>query len=304
MQQAQEAAYTTDYDYRAGSPHLKHERLHEHLVGRLRDVLNQTVARGLQPTLLEIGAGDGAFTEPVLAHGFRVTATEMARPSILRLERKFGSNPNFTVQFVDEDAPYPITSGKFSVILFVSVLHHIPDYIDVIKQITTHHLEPGGTLVTFQDPLWYPSLPRGTRLLSDTAYLLWRLPRGNYRRGFQTRFNRLRGNYDAIHTAEYHVARQGIDHEGLVRFISNQFDSVDILPYWSTQSGFWQRVGNRIGTKNTFGIVASGYRAGIKPQTLSSAQTTGGNGSATGAHVASQEADRFGNKLAVQATRT
>ncbi|MGH2530817.1 MAG: class I SAM-dependent methyltransferase [Thermomicrobiales bacterium] len=262
MQRVQELAHHADFDYRAGSPHLKHGQVFDLLVGRLRDVLAETKARGLPPTLLEIGAGDGAFVEPVLAAGYRVTATEMARPAIARLEQRFGGNPGFTARFVEDDTAYPIVEGRFSVILCASVLHHIPDYLGTIEQIISHHLEPGGAFISFQDPLWRPSLRRSTRLFSEAAFLSWRLGQGNYRRGFQTRLRRLRGVYDDTNvsdTAEYHAVRQGVDHQRLVAALADRFDEVTLAPYWSTQSGLWQRVGERIGTKNTFAVVARGY---------------------------------------------
>lgn len=263
MQQVQELAHAADYDYRAGSPHLKHERLHGRLVGELRAVLAETRARGLPPTLLEVGAGDGAFVAPALAAGFRVTGAEMARPAIARLERRFAGNPRFAALFVAEETPYPITDGRFAVVLCASVLHHIPDYLDTIDQVVAHHLEPGGMFVCFQDPLWRPGMGRAARLCSEAAYLSWRVTQGNYRRGIATRLRRLRGVYDDANisdTAEYHAVRQGVDQTRLVDFLSGRFDDVALTTYLSTPAGLWQRLGDRIGVHNTFAVVARGYR--------------------------------------------
>jgi SAM-dependent methyltransferase len=263
MQQVQELAHPVDTDYRTGSPHLKHQQLFATFVSQLREVLSDVVASGLPPTLLDIGAGDGAFVEPALAAGFRVTATEMSRPTIAKLQNRFGGNPSFTAYFVQDDEVYPIHDDRFSVILCASVLHHIPDYLNATDEVISHHLELGGTFLSFQDPLWYPSLHRSTRLFSEAAYLSWRLTQGNFRRGFQTRLRRWRGVYDDSNlsdTAEYHVVRSGLDHQNLIDFLSIRFESVHLFTYWSTQSGFWQRVGDRIGAKNSFAIHAREYR--------------------------------------------
>ncbi|MGH2562706.1 MAG: class I SAM-dependent methyltransferase [Thermomicrobiales bacterium] len=268
IQQVQELAHAADFDYRDGSPHLKHDRLFATLVGWLRAELVAATARDLPPTLLDIGAGDGAFVAPALAAGFRVTATEMSRPAIAKLERRFAGNPAFTARFVAGGAADPIgeADGRFSVVLCASVLHHIPDYLATIEQTLIHHMEPGGAFVSFQDPLWYPSMGRGTRLFSEAAYLSWRLARGNYRRGVATRWRHRRGVYDDANlsdTAEYHVVRQGVDHERLVEFLLHRFDDVVLSPYWSTHAGFWQRAGERIGAANTFAAVARGYRGRV-----------------------------------------
>jgi hypothetical protein len=187
----------------------------------------------------------------------------MARPAIKKLEARFGGHADFTALFVEDDTKYPLTNGRFSVILCASVLHHIPDYFETIDQLLTHHLEPGGIFLSFQDPLWYPSLHRGVHLFSEAAYLSWRLTQGNYRRGVQTRLRRLRGVYDDANvsdTAEYHVLRQGVDHQRLVDRLSTRFERISLSTYWSTQAGIWQRVGDRIGTTNTFALLADGYQ--------------------------------------------
>jgi SAM-dependent methyltransferase len=263
LQRLQELAHGGDFDYRAGSPHLKHRSLYDRLVSRLVCELEESRTRGLPPTLLEIGAGDGAFVEPALAFGARVTATEMSRPAIATLQRRFGANPAFAVAFVDDDTPPPFVDGRFSVILFASVLHHIPDYLGTVGDVIRHHLAPGGTFISFQDPLWYPSVGRGTRLLSEAAYLSWRVGQGNLTRGIQTRLRRLRGVYDDTQvsdSAEYHAVREGIDHQRLVKSLSGTFETVELVPYWSSQAALWQRLGERIGRPNTFALVARGFR--------------------------------------------
>jgi SAM-dependent methyltransferase len=263
MQRLQEAAHAQGYDYFAGSPHLKHRRLYEALVARLRVALRSTTERGLPPTMLEIGAGHGGFVEPVLASGWRVTATEMSRPTIAALQERYGTNPNFTAAFDADGSLAALVGRRFSLILCASVLHHIPDYLETIETAIIRHLEPGGAFVSFQDPLWYPSLARGTHLLSRAAYLWWRLGQGNYVRGVGTRLRRLRGVYDEANPSdmvEYHVVRRGVDQRRIVERLATRFERVSLIPYWSTPSDLWQRAGSASGLKNTFAVVALGCR--------------------------------------------
>lgn len=117
MQDIQESAYTDGYDYRADSPHLKHAKLSDRLTNRLRGDLRHVVANGLPFTVLEVGAGDGAFVEPLLATGATVTATEMSRPSIDALQARFGLNSAFDAVSDPDGSMEALEGRRFAVIL-------------------------------------------------------------------------------------------------------------------------------------------------------------------------------------------
>ena len=61
--------------------------------------------------------------------------------------------------------------SRFDLILYSSVLHHIPDYLGHIDAAAAGHLKPGGSLVSIQDPLWYPRVPKTSRSLTEAFYL-------------------------------------------------------------------------------------------------------------------------------------
>jgi SAM-dependent methyltransferase len=225
----------------------------------LRGVLEALRTRGLPCSVLDIGAGHGSFAEPLLAFGCRVTATEMSRPSVDYLRSRFGSNDRFSIA-LDEDGSMRSLGGQtFSLVLFASVLHHIPDY-DAALMTAASHLSAGGALISFQDPLWYPTLRVTSLRLSQAAYVWWRLGQGNYLRGLKTRWRRLTGVYDERDPSdmvEYHVVRQGVNQERVHAVLSPLFGKVDTFKYWSTQSAVGQRIGEALGADNTFGVVAT-----------------------------------------------
>jgi SAM-dependent methyltransferase len=258
VQRLQENAHGPSWDYRVGSPHLVHWELYDRLVGEVLNVLRRTRARGLPPTVLEIGAGHGGYTEPVLASGAKLTATEMSRPSLARLQERFGSNENFSSTF-DPDGSLDILGDQvYSLVLCVSVLHHIPDYEAFLRRATSR-LAVGGSFVSLQDPLWYPSVSRMTRRLDRLAYLSWRATRGQIGRGARTQLRRMLGTYDESNPAdmvEYHVVRNGVDQEALRTILQSSFEEVRLERYWSTQSRIFQRWGTRLSLKNTFMLVA------------------------------------------------
>ena len=262
IQELQEFAYGTGYDYRRGAPHLKHVKLYDWFASGLREELRRVAGLGLPVTVLEVGAGDGAFVEPLLATGANVTGTEMSRSSIEALQSRFGTNPSFEVLFDPDGSLAALGERRFAIVLYASVLHHIPDYLTAIAEACDRHLLPGGTLLTLQDPLWYPSLPRGVRGASEAMYLSWRLTRGHFLRGLASRARRMRNDLrpeEPGDMVEYHVVRDGVDQDSIKRLLEPRFDDVSVASYWSTHAAIWQSLGERLGLCNTFAVQARGH---------------------------------------------
>lgn len=262
MQELQELAYGAGYDYRSGAPHLKHAKLYDWFASGLRGELRRAVGLDLPMTVLEIGAGDGAFVEPLLATGAHVTATEMSRSSLEALGSRFGTNPSFEVLFDPDGSLAALGERRFAIVLYASVLHHIPDYLTAITEACDRHLLPGGTLLTLQDPLWYPSLSRRVRGASEVMYLSWRLTRGDFLRGLASRARRMRNDLRSAEPGdmvEYHVVRNGVDQNRVERLLEPRFESVTVATYWSTHAPIWQSLGERLRLCNTFAVQARGH---------------------------------------------
>jgi phospholipid N-methyltransferase len=261
MQCIQELGHSADHDYRVGSPHLKHWKLHERLVSAAKTALADVVERNLPRTVLEVGAGHGGFTEPILAAGFDTTVTEMSRPSLVQLKMQFALNPGFCAVFDPDGSLGALGTRRFAVILYSSVLHHIPDYISAIRTAIREHLLDGGALVSLQDPIWYPALRWKDSVAASASYLIWRLGQGEYLRGAKTRLRRAAGILSPNEPAdmvEYHVVRSGINQAEILKILNSDFESVRLIPYWSTQSAFFQCAGERLGLRSTFAIIALG----------------------------------------------
>jgi SAM-dependent methyltransferase len=210
-------------------------------------------------SVLDVGAGHGSFTEPLLAYGCAVTATEMSAPSLEAIRATYGGNDRFSAVH-DPDGTLGTLDGRtYGLVLFASVLHHIPDYRAAIDAAAAR-VAPGGAIVTLQDPLWYPTLGRADVLLSQVSYLWWRIGQGNYRRGVRARWRRVRGTFDETSPSdmlEYHVVRQGVNQDIVHDTLASQFKDVRLIRYWSTQSRVWQRLGDIAGATNTFASVAT-----------------------------------------------
>lgn len=263
IQHLQEFAYAPGYDYRSGAPHLKHPRLYDWLTASVREELRRLRVAGLPATVLEVGAGDGAFVEPLLATGATVTATEMSRSSIERLSDRYGMNPAFSVSFDADGTMSGVGGARFALILYASVLHHIPDYLSALADACDRHLEPGGTLLTFQDPLWYPSQDPRVRMAGEAMYLSWRLTQRHVQRGLAARVRRWReglSEHEASDMVEYHVVRDGVNQDAVRQLLEPRFGAVEVTPYWSAHAAIWQRVGERLSLQNTFAVRARDSR--------------------------------------------
>jgi SAM-dependent methyltransferase len=260
---AQEAYYHSGIDYRRGSPHLTHLALHDRLVEVLRATVRRLAEQGLPLRVLEIGAGHGGFTMQTLALGCDVTAVDMSRLSIEELQRRFGMNPRLQVLY-DPDGKLRDIDRDYTLLMFVSVLHHIPDYIAFLRE-ASERIVRGGALITLQDPAWY-SRHRAAHRAERAAYFAWRLGQGSPIEGLQTRLRRMRGTFDETNPrdmVEYHVVRNGVDEEAVLSFARGAFAEAKLIPYWSSQLGIAQRLGERLGLHNSFGVVAHGYNSNL-----------------------------------------
>lgn len=262
MQKLNESFYQEEGELYGQSPHLKHHSIHASLLGYLDDAVVDVCRRDLPLKLLDVGAGVGPFVGPALAAGCAVTATDMAPTAVQRLQDRYHRNPSFA-SVLDPDGDLRTIDNSFSIVLYASVLHHIPDYTAALEN-ALEHLVPGGALLTFQDPLWYPTMRRSVRLLHTSAYLGWRVTqRRNYVSGVRARLRRATGHLDPNSPSdmvEYHVVRSGVNHHELARVLAPRFETFTVIPYWSTLSRSAQRIGELLGLTSDFAIVALGFR--------------------------------------------
>ncbi|WP_198943531.1 class I SAM-dependent methyltransferase [Actinokineospora bangkokensis] len=247
------------FDYTAGSPHLRHRALRAKVVAACQAAVRDVLDRDGRCRVLEVGAGHGTFTEHVAALGAEVWVTEMSPASADFLARRFVHNDRVHVVH-DPDGTAGARGPEVDVVLAVSVLHHIPDYVGAVEALLPR-IAPGGAFVSYQDPLWYPRRSRLSFAVDRGAYFAWRVTRGDLLRGVASLGRRLRHAHDPENPSdmvEYHVVRQGVDEQALVAALAPHFASVEVDRYWSTQAGWLQSAGERIGPRTTFGITATG----------------------------------------------
>ena len=249
--------------YVNGAPHLKHRSIEAIHRAMVVDAIYHVGRAPADMSVLDLGAGSGLASTQWFRRKVRLTAVDSSESMLRDLRKKaseFGSRPRTVVA----DAAEYLSSSpeKFDVVTHVSMLHHIPDYLALLR-LSTAHVRDGGCLLTFQDPLRYDTMPSLHHALDRAAYFAWRLGQGNVKRGLKTRWRRLRGVYstdEAVDFDEYHVVRNGVDSGAIVAQLSPHFTEVRVVPYWSTYDPLLQVVGERMGLTSSFGILASGRR--------------------------------------------
>lgn len=274
VQEVARLANQVDYDdkraanYIDGAPHIKHEELRL-LYGKLIvEVFDRARLSTPSPRVLDLGAGEGSVTLPLLQLGASVVAVDLSTHQLERLKIKCAAFADrLTIQCEDVfTALNSLSARQFDVIVINSFLHHVPDYMALIEQCVSR-LGAHGVLFSFQDPLRYDTLNTLSTLMSKAGYYSWRVTKPDRLGGLRRLLRRRRGIYldDSVHdNSEYHVTRNGVDQEMIVGFLEARGFHCDLVSYFSVNNGFFQRLGSRVGAKNTFGVIAE--RRGVRAQ--------------------------------------
>jgi SAM-dependent methyltransferase len=263
MVNIQEWAHPEDHDYESGSPHLKYAGLKQQIMNSLEEAVKEQIRLKGTCMVLEVGAGHGDFTETLVGAGADVLVTEMSGPAARRLQEIYKNCDKVAVIYDDSGGWLSESNQLFDLVVCVSVLHHIPDYLGFLHE-ACDHINANGGLISWQDPLWYPRRSTANLNFERLCYFSWRITRGEFRRGVKTRIRRFRGFLDESNPAdmvEYHVVRDGVDEVAIMRLAQLFFDSTSLTEYFSTQSKVFQNLGDSKWARNTFGISASGRKA-------------------------------------------
>ncbi|TWT31328.1 Ubiquinone biosynthesis O-methyltransferase [Posidoniimonas corsicana] len=249
-------------EYIDGAPHIKHESLRE-LYGRLvLEVFDAAKESTDSPVVADLGAGEGGVTLPFLELGAQVVAVDISSSQLAALKSKAqGRSDQLDARCQDihdflkeEDASYDIVAVN-------AFLHHIPDYLSLIRRAVSL-LKPGGVFFSFQDPLRYDTVGFANRALTDTGYFFWRLSggaKGDVLGGIYRRARRKFGVYhddSKSDNAEYHVVRNGVDQEAIANLLVELGCECRVVRYYSSQNTLFQKLGEKLGLENVFGVVA------------------------------------------------
>lgn len=244
------------------APHLKHASLRRRYHDLTAEVLAQLGVPVEEIHVLDLGAGEGSVTLDFLERGARVTAVDSSDRQLAHLRQRAA---NFGDQLAircgdafDLLEAEQVAGSRFDLVICNSFLHHIPDYAKLVGD-AVELLTPTGIFFSFQDPLRFSSLGTPVRVFTGVAYAWWRMSKPDVLRGLGRRARRTIGIYRddcPQDNAEYHVVRYGVSHDQLAEVLRNAGMRVQLKTYFSTQSPFWQRLGERLRIANTFALIA------------------------------------------------
>jgi len=246
-------------DYVDAAPHIKHASLRQLYAELAVEVYDYAARYSTPPRVLDMGAGEGSVTLPFLELGAQVTAVDVSQSQLAALSTRceaFGDRLQIhcgSIEEVIRSAP-----GPYDIIVANSFLHHLPDYLGLLREIMPL-LSPHGQIFSFQDPLSYASLGTFTRAYKDAAYLSWRLSTGDVIGGLLRRLRRSREGFleDCMEdNAEYHATRGGMDQDAILELLEGEGFDCQIKRYFSTQSTPFQKLGETWKLENTFGVIA------------------------------------------------
>jgi SAM-dependent methyltransferase len=240
------------------SPHVKYSSLRRFYSELVREVFAYARQWSEVPLVLDLGAGEGSATLPFLELGARVVAVDVSDSQLAELQRKCSRyKDRLEVRRVDIGSAL-LTDERYDVLVMSSCLHHIPDYISVIRA-GANLLSQRGQFFSFQDPLRYDTMEPLSHWFHRFAYFSWRVFQGDFFGGVSRTLRRARGIYlddCPADNTEYHVVRNGVDQDRIVELLSSHGFDCKVVRYFSTQGSLFQPLGSAFRIRNTFSIIA------------------------------------------------
>lgn len=118
---------------------------------RLSGVLRRAVGlagdgRSAPLLALDVGCGTGNLTRQLTALGARVTAADLSRELLSEVARRFGASGQVTTMALNGRNLDPLPDGAFDLVVTYSVLHHVPDYAALVREMA-RVVRPGGIVL-------------------------------------------------------------------------------------------------------------------------------------------------------------
>ncbi len=185
----QSAAYISHSDTAKGLINKLYHWVRGYTLGRKRRLI-QKVSGLNQGTLLDIGAGTGAFVTTMLQAGWKVTGLEPDSIARENAKQKHG------IDLRSAEDIYNLPSSSYDVITLWHVLEHVHDLHGYFSQFGTL-LKPGGKLV-----IAVPNYTSKDAAIYGTHWAAWDVPRHLYHfspKGMELIANQHKFNLASIH---------------------------------------------------------------------------------------------------------
>ena len=132
--------------YDAGHPEIFNETEQARLARTVERVV-RLVERGERPrapiAVLDVGSGTGNLVRRFLAHDVHVTATDLSTTLLDEVHGRFAATGRVTTTPLNGRDLHPLADDRFDVAASYSVLHHVPDYLALVREMA-RVVRPGG----------------------------------------------------------------------------------------------------------------------------------------------------------------
>jgi SAM-dependent methyltransferase len=135
--------------YDAGHPEIFNEAEQARLAQAVASVVGlvgagrRAAESGLPIAVLDVGSGTGNLVGQFLAHDVRVTATDLSTVLLAEVRRRFAGTGRVTTAPLNGRDLQPLADGQFDIAATYSVLHHVPDYLALVREMA-RVVRPGG----------------------------------------------------------------------------------------------------------------------------------------------------------------
>ena len=110
--------------------------------GRLAHSVREALALAPGSRVLDVGAGTGNLTRHLLAAGASVTAADLSGGCLAVIAREL---PGVETTQLDGEGLRPFADASFDMVACYSVLHHVPDYLALVREMA-RVARPGGII--------------------------------------------------------------------------------------------------------------------------------------------------------------
>jgi len=123
---------------------IEQERLGKALSKAIEVVrTNLSARRGL--TALDYGCGSGNLTRHLIASGIETVSADISEGFLALIESNFSQTGLSKVLKINGKDLSNVESDRFDLVATYSVLHHVPDYLHIVKEMC-RVLKPGGVI--------------------------------------------------------------------------------------------------------------------------------------------------------------
>jgi len=120
---------------------IEQERLHK----KLEQAIKSIKTNSSNKIALDYGCGSGNLTKHLIELGIHTVAADTSKKFLDLVAKKYSHASRLDVLEINGQSLSNVKNGHFDLVATYSVLHHVPDYLGIIKEMV-QALKPGGII--------------------------------------------------------------------------------------------------------------------------------------------------------------